>query len=122
MYSKGDVEDMQKRLAKEKMNGQRGKLEYLVQAEVKMGLLTGNPHWDVFLSYIQSTLDGLNARLGLAKDSLCSSSTVNPDLITALKLEIAEVSGMVKSMEAVLSLPKGIMEEGEKAREILSDL
>ncbi len=122
MYSRGDVKDMRERLGKEKMNGQRGQMEYLVQAEVKMELLTGNPHWDIFLSYIQSTLDGLKDRLFAARNSLCSSSTVNPDLITALKLEIAEVGGMVKSMEAVLSLPKGIMEEGEKAREILADL
>lgn len=122
MYSRSDVTDMQKRVAKEKMNGQRGQLEYLVQAEVKMELLTGDPHWDVFLSYIQSTIEGLKDRLFTARDSLCSSSTVNPDLITALKLEIAEVAGMIKSMEAVLSLPKGIMEEGEKAREILSGL
>lgn len=122
MYSKGDVKDMRERLAKESLNGQRGQMEYLVQAEVKMELLTGNPHWDIFLSYIQFTLDGLNSRLSQARDALCSPATVNPDLITSLKLEIAEVGGMVKSMEAVLSLPKGIMEEGEKARERLNGL
>ncbi len=122
MYSRSDVEDMQKRLGKEKMNGQRGQLEYLVQAEVKMELLTGNPDFDVFLSYIQSTLNGLNDRLFLARDALCSSRTVNSDAITQLKLEIAGLDGMIKSMEAVLSLPKGIMEEGEKAKEILSGL
>ena len=122
MYSKGDVADMRERLAKDKLNGQKGHLEYLVQAEVKMELLTGNPHWDTFLSYIQSTLDGLNGRLQQARDILCDPKTVNSDLITSLKLEIAEVSGMIKSMEAVLSLPKGIMEEGEKARERLSGL
>ncbi len=122
MYSRSDVTDMQERLGKEKMNGQRGQLEYLVQAEVKMGLLTGNPDFDVFLSYIQSTLNGLDERLGQARNVLCDPKTVNSDLITALKLEIAEVGGMIKSMEAVLSLPKGIMEEGEKARERLDAL
>lgn len=122
MYSKGDVKDMRERLDKKKMNGQKGQLEYLVQAEVKMELLTGNPHWDVFLSYIQSTLEGLNFRLTQAREALCSTATVSPDLITQLKLEIAEVGGMIKSMEAVLSLPKGIMEEGEKARERLDAL
>ncbi len=122
MYSRSDYADLQERQAKEKLNGQKGHLEYLVQAEVKMELLTGNPHWDVFLSYIQSTIEGLDARLEHARNTLCDPKTVNADLIFSLKLEIAELGGMIKSMEAVLSLPKGIMEEGEKAREILSDL
>ena len=122
MYSRSDYDELKEKQAKESLNGQKGTLEYLVQAEVKMELLTGNPHWDIFLSYIQAHLDGLKDRLFQSRDSLCSSSTVNPDRITSLKLEIAELAGIIKGLEAVMSLPKGIMEEGEKARERLNGL
>lgn len=122
MFSRSDFDEWKERSAKESLNGQKGQLEYLVQAEVKQKNLTGDQYWDIFLSYIQSTLEMLKDRDFKLRDTVCSPSTVSPNVITKLKLEIADVGGMIKMAEAVLSLPKGIMEEGEKARERLDDL
>ena len=41
----------------EKAEKYRPQLEMLAQAEVKAGLLTGDPNWDIYLSYLQAVLE-----------------------------------------------------------------
>lgn len=118
MYDRGDFEELRKR--KPKVNGQH--LEYLAQAEMMMQNLTGDQYWDRFLSYIQSALDGMKANLSGMEEALCSPSMVDPNEIMAAKLAIAAVGGRIESLEAVLALPKDIMETGERAREKLKSL
>ncbi len=55
-----DREDHEAMIARNRANGaaaQRPVLEAMAQAEVKATLLTGAPHWDTFLSYIQAAVE-----------------------------------------------------------------
>ena len=120
-YSREDYDALIEK-NKKSLNGERPNLEYLTQAAVKQVLLTGNPHWDTFLSYLQSALERMLDQEIQLRDRLCSSSLVSPDGIMETKLALAEIVGQIKTIEAVIGLPKDIMETGEKAKDRLKDL
>lgn len=122
MLDREDWLDFQKRKQKDKANGETFPLEFLAQAQVRMEHLTGNQDWDRFLSY----LEGHNTRLKEGRDHLrdvlCSPELVDQGEIMQAKTALARVGGMIDMLEAVLQLPKDIIETGEKAKEKLSSL
>ena len=118
-YTREDWLELNESNRKKAMNGQRGNMEYLVQAQVKQSYLTANPDWDVFLSYLQNALNQLQGREQELRDALCSPSVVDTSAIMQLKLEIAEIVGQIKLLEGVLALPKDIIEAGDKAKALL---
>ena len=118
-YTREDWLELNETNRKRAMNGERGNMEYLVQAQVKQGYLTANPHWDVFLSYLQNALDELVKKETSVRNVLCSSSVVDTNTIMELKLDLAETAGQIKLLEGVLALPKDIIDAGEKAKALL---
>lgn len=103
-----------------KLNGHKPHLEYLAQAEVKMENLTGDPYWDIYLSYLQEALERMTARHSQLEAELCSPDTVDPNAIMGIKLAIAQIGGQIDAVEQAISLPKSIMEMGERAKEKLT--
>ncbi len=122
MFDREDYAEFAERQKKQKANGHSSALEFLAQAEVHQRNLTGQPEWDRFLSYIQSTRDRIGqARLAL-KEKLCDISLVDNNEIMAVKMDIVRLDSLAEAFDAVLSLPKDIMETGEKAREELDKI
>ena len=118
-FTREEYADLLEKKQKNKMNGERPTLEYLVQAQVKMELLTGNQHWDIFLSYLQSALEGLKITEDQYRDKLCSSSLVDSNEIMLTKMGLAETKGQITLLEGIIALPKDIIESGEKAKAVL---
>lgn len=118
-YTREEYQEFLTTKAAERVNGNRGNLEFLAQAEVKQKNLTGNPDFDTFLSYIQEAAERMRGEFLVMKDKLCDSAISDPAEIMASKLLISEMKGRIQAMEAVLSLPNEITEKGEKARESL---
>ena len=116
MWEREDYDKLVEEKKKEKLNGNRPNLEYLVQAEVKQANLTGDPDWDRFLEYLQSALDNLKARDAQLTAELRSPSTVDPNVIMGIKIAMADTVGQITAVESILALPKSIKELGEKAR------
>lgn len=121
MFDREDYEDLRER-KRGKTNGHSQNLEYLVQAQVKMELLTGDPHWDRFLSYLQSSSDAMHEILSGLEKRICDPGLVDPAQIMEAKMSIARMMGRIETMDAVIGLPKDIIESGEKAKERLGDL
>ncbi len=117
-----DYEEFVEREGKKKLNGERPNLEYLVQAQVKMELLTGDQHWDVFLSYLQSSLEALEHQRIQLTEKLCAPNLVDPNGIMEVKLMLAGVGGQILAVEAIIGLPKAIRESADKAKERLETL
>ncbi len=121
-FTREQYQELVKEQGKERLNGQKPGLEYLVQAQVKMELLTGDQHWDIYLSWIQCSLEALRNQKTQLTDKLCDPNLVDPNAIMAVKLALADVSGQIIAIEAIIGLPKAIMESSEKAKERLEGL
>ena len=109
-------------MAKKKAEGQgppRPVLEILAQAELNAANLTGDSTWDIFLSYIQAAIERTEAEIKTTETLLGSPEVVEiPDLMR-LKIQLARLKERVSAWNAVISLPKDIKIEGEKAKTLL---
>lgn len=111
-------------LAERKRNERqdRPRLELVAQAAVKANLLTGSPHWDTFLTYIQSAVDATERQLKGFEAKLSDPAIVNPDDMMRAKIWASECRGRRDALLAVLSLPADLMKAGEAARTVLERL
>ncbi len=121
-YDRREWDEHVERQGKTKLNGQKPGLEYLVQAQVKMENLTGDQYWDIYLSYLQDVFERVSVQAGQARDQLCDPRLVDSNAIMGVKLELAGLNGQIKMLEAIIGLPKAIMESSEMAKERLASL
>jgi hypothetical protein len=119
-YQREDYNNLVAERKKKELNGHKPHLEYLAQAEVKMENLTGNPYWDIYLSYLQEALERMSSRHSQLEAELCSPDTVDPNVIMGIKLAIAQIGGQIDAVEQAIALPKSIMEMGDRAKEKLT--
>lgn len=94
-------------------------LEMIRQAGVKAGLLTGHPHWDTFLSYIQAAVESLEAVAQGFEDVLCDPTVVENSELLKAKIGLAECRAQIRTLNSVISLPKDLMAQGDQAKDIL---
>ena len=97
-------------------------LEILAQAEVGAANLTGDANWDIFLSYIQAAVERTEADIRMTETLLSSPDVVETTDLMRLKIQLARLRSQVSAWNAVISLPKDIKVEGEKAKEVLERL
>lgn len=107
---------------KERANGQRTNLEIMQQAAVKASHLTGDVHWDTYLTYIQHAREALESERDNAVLLLKAPEMVDANEIMVLKIRIARLEFGIGLLIGVVSLPKDIQEQGEKAAELLARL
>jgi len=109
-----DPKDYQKALEKQKGDQKPNNARtFLRQAAVSAQQLTGDPHWDKFLSYIQSELDGISGQLKIATEALNDRITVNHEELILLKMSILEYRTAKQVLENVMNYPKKIIAEDE---------
>ncbi len=115
-------DDWQKRVdakGAERAQEHRPVLKMLAQAEVKAGLLTGDPNWDIFLSYVQADVEFMEGLRDGFEAKIADPRTVNHEQIVLAKIGLAECTATINAWEAVISLPKDILEMGREARTLL---
>ena len=94
-------------------------LKVMVRDAVHVEALTGDPHWDRFLSFVQAGANQTQEAIDHTKRILEDPRIVNHDAILATKLELAKFLAMKETIEWLLELPKVIMTQGSKARELI---
>lgn len=109
--------------AREKRVGERSARVALLAAEreaVAAEYLTGNDHWDHFLSYLQAA----HKRLTTAADQVASvilhPMTVNSDFLMAQKALHAGLRAQIEILSDVMKFPAEIMTAGREARDLLA--
>lgn len=110
---------LKSREQKQQAQNARLSLEQLMQAEVKMENLTGDGNWDLFLQYIQAAKDKLTERRRSAIDLLASIGVSDIKEVMHYKLLVAELTGRLLALEAIVSLPAEIQKSGEQAKGLL---
>ena len=99
---------------------QRPVLENMAQAEVKATLLTGAPHWDTFLSYIQAAVEHAEESWRGFERKLGDPNLVDYNEIMKVKISLVETMATITAWKAVASLPSDLIRDGNKARDLLS--
>ena len=100
-------------------NGHANDLKMIQQAAVKAELLTGDPVWDLFLTYLQHALEETETYRQSAQDMLTHPNTVDHNTMLQAKIALAESTSRASILEAVISLPKDLIELGSKAKGLL---
>lgn len=102
------------------LEAQIRRLEQVTKAEVGADLLTGDSHWNMFLSHLQALRDAYAARVEAAREAILVSANTETDL--KLKMEAAACNEALKAIDAIMELPKTLKENGETARAWLEKL
>ncbi len=100
----------------------RPQLEGLRQAAVKAELLTGNEHWNWFLSYIQDAIETTEKHRAAFQAVMADSKTVSHESLLEAKIGIAECSARIEAWKVVMELPKDFIEMGEQAKNLIDRL
>ena len=100
----------------------RPQLQMLARAEVNSRALTGDPLWDTFLSYLQAAVEQTEAQRDTFTATISDPKVVNGDQIMMAKTGLAECTGRLEAWNAVISLPKDLIEMGQEAKTLLDRL
>ena len=102
-----------------KPDDQRPRLELLRQAAIRTELLTGSSEWDSFLGYIQAVMEETEAQRKSLIELLSDPLVVDHVHIMQAKIALAECKGRIDAWQAVIELPKDLIEVGDKAKGLL---
>lgn len=84
--------------------------------------VTGDEHWDHFLSVVTARLEQVRQELETASDQLRTSDNFTPDNLILQKLAVRLATREIQVLEWVLGLPKALMEQGDLAKQLLENI
>jgi len=105
--------------AKERITADAKNLHMIERAALDAVAVTSDPHWDLYLSYLQNAIEETKGQKARLMEKLGDSRVVESAEIMHLKLHIAECTGMLNAWIVARDLPKELMENGDKARSLL---
>ncbi len=105
-----------------KISERRHQLEGVVRAEIASANVTGDEYWDHFLSLVQAKIVALRQSQQTAQDLLQNSDNFSPEALIHEKIAVRLYGKQIEALEWVISLPEILMEQGDRARELLASI
>ena len=90
-------------------------IERAQQAAVAAEALMADQHWALYQQLIAGSIEQITRQRDILTAALAAPATVNPDEIWRLKGQIAELTGMKVALDLALSLPRALVDDGNKA-------
>ena len=97
-------------------------LAMMQQSAIKMEQMTRDENWNYFMTLLQSSIDKTKLDRANFFQQLTSPDVSSNELISLLRNYIILSDERIKTLEAVLLLPKQIIENGENAKIVLSEI
>jgi len=119
-FDLSDFKALNKDLEKKRIETVVPHLQLLKQGVVVAELLPGVPAWDTFLSYIQGAIDTTREQHIALQGMLASPSILDTDRLLQIKVSALRCAERIAAWEAVLGLPKELIESGTKAADLLT--
>lgn len=94
-------------------------LKIMIRDAVHVNAVTHDEHWDRFLSFLQAGRNQSEKALEAVKTQVVDVRMVNHEHILQAKMELAKYEAMVTTLKWVMELPKSLMTNGDKARELM---
>lgn len=89
------------------------------QAVVMEKLLTDFDHWNKYLSYLQNVRNNVQSSRDSAQQKQNDPAIWDPHQMAKLKSDILRADSMLETLDFVMSLPKALIEDGEKAKDLI---
>ena len=90
------------------------------RAGLEAATVTGDPHWDHYLAYIQAAIIQTEEQIDRLKVDLCGDIVDHVGMLK-IKLLLAKCEGRVEAWKSARDLPKELIENGDKAHDLLVD-
>ena len=94
------------------------KIKLAIQAAVSAELLTKDPNWDVYLSYLQHACELIQVGVDQRKAQLEDPRIVDQNTIMQLKISLADLNGQLLACQWAMELPSAIKDTGKLARDL----
>ncbi len=98
---------------------QSSELRQVAQAVPAMESLTGQPHWDTFLSLLAGMIEERERHYDGLRESFLDPEMMEHTQLMQLKVESLQVRQTIHTLREVSELPKVLMEEGRRAQKLL---
>ena len=108
-----------KKAAKALAGGGEQELRHIIQGQAPMESLTNSPEWEIFRQICQGWIDHLESKLGDVAPAFLNPETVTHEQMLELKFRSLILGSRVDTLREVIEMPKVIIEDGERARELL---
>lgn len=100
----------------------RRQITVLAQAEVLAENLTQVREWDLFLSYVQAGMNACDVECEKLRRRISDPMVVQTEEIMRLKVLLEGWEQRRNAFQAVISLPKDLIEMGQEAKSLLERL
>jgi hypothetical protein len=115
----GDWSERVRGLSQRPVVAREAELQATRRAAIAAGNVTGDEHWDHFLSVIQTRLNSVRERRDGALKRLSESDNFTTADIINEKLAVRLLGCEIETLEWAVALPRALMEQGDKASELL---
>lgn len=119
-YSREQIAEAAERRRQKQAEAQIPRLRQIqAQAMVMDKLLTENDHWNTYLSFLQSVRQDVQASRDSAQGKQNDPTIWDPILLAQIKSNILRADSILETLDFVMSLPKALIEDGEKAKSLV---
>lgn len=101
---------------------ERQNLAMIRQAGVAAEMLTGNPDWDKFLTYLQPALEANTAQRDAFMRDLANPLLVNVDEVSKRRIAVIRLNERIEVLQWVIALPAHLIRLGGQAAEQLKSI
>ena len=119
-FDLSDFKTLSKDLERKRVETIAPQLQLLKQGAVVAELLPGVPAWDTFLSYIQGAIDTTREQYAALQGMLTSPGILDMERLLQIKVNAIRCAERIAAWEAVLGLPKELIESGAKTTDLLT--
>lgn len=109
-------------LAHESTRKNKKNLQIIQRAALSAAQVTGDEHWDFFLSIVNEKIELKQAAMDEAVESLKTSDIFDPEEMINQKLAVRLLGREVEALQWVTELPKKLQEQGDTADELLGTI
>ena len=105
--------------AAERVHREASNVGSINRAALAAAHVTGDEHWDRFLEMVNDRLVKKRVSLEGCRKQLEESNDFSPEVLINQKLMVRQLGCEIEALEWVIGLPKEIMEQSERAKELL---
>ena len=97
-------------------------LETISREAVRAQNMTGDANWDHFLTYLEAARRAAVKHRDFEFEKLRDPMMVNADEIAKCKAKINGVDARIDTLEEIMALPRTLIANGERAREMIAEM
>lgn len=109
-------------LTKQETVRRKPELLGIKRAALSAESVTGDPHWDLFLSIVNERIKDLQGQLNVAMESLKTSDEFTTSELINQKLAVRLAGKQIEALEWVVKLPAQLMEQGDQSKQLLESI